>query len=61
MPQGDIDDMYFASRLGYKPEGRGFDPNKVIGFLISPNPSSRAIALGSTQPRRNEYQESSWE
>jgi hypothetical protein len=25
MPDGGKDDMYFASRLGYKPQGRGFD------------------------------------
>jgi hypothetical protein len=32
-----------------------------VDFFNLPNPSSRTIALGSTQPlNRNEYQESSW-
>jgi hypothetical protein len=35
-------------------------PDEVIGFFNSPYPSSRTMALGSTQPlNRNEYQESS--
>jgi hypothetical protein len=37
------------------------NPDEVIRFLDSPNPSSRIMALGSTQPlNRIEYQESSW-
>jgi hypothetical protein len=36
--------------LCYKPEDSGFDPGEVIGFFNLPNPSSRTIALGSTQP-----------
>jgi hypothetical protein len=28
----------------------GSIPDDVIGFFISPNPSSRTMALGSTQP-----------
>jgi hypothetical protein len=28
----------------------GLIPDEVIGFFISPNPSSRTIVLGSTQP-----------
>jgi hypothetical protein len=28
----------------------GSIPNEVIGFLNRPNPSSRIVALGSTQP-----------
>jgi hypothetical protein len=35
--------------LCYKPEGRGFDPDEVNAFFIWPNPSSRIMALGSTQ------------
>jgi hypothetical protein len=39
----------------------GLIPDEVIAFLNWPNPSSRGtIALGSTQPNRNEYQEFSW-
>jgi hypothetical protein len=35
--------------------------DEVIGFFNWPNPSSRIMALGSTQPlNRNEHQESSW-
>jgi hypothetical protein len=36
--------------LCYKPKSRGFDPDEVIGFSNWPNPSSRTMALGSTQP-----------
>jgi hypothetical protein len=36
--------------LCYKPEGRGSIPDEVIGFINRPNPSSRTMALGSTQP-----------
>jgi hypothetical protein len=37
------------------------NPDEVTGFLKLPNPFSRTMALGSTQPfNRNEYQESSW-
>jgi hypothetical protein len=36
-------------------------PDEVIGFFNRSNPSSRTVALGSTQPlNRNEYQGSSW-
>jgi hypothetical protein len=35
-------------------------PVEVIEFFIWPNPSSRIMALGLTQPLRNEYEESSW-
>jgi hypothetical protein len=35
--------------LCYKPEGRG-SIAEVIGFFNLPNPSSRTMALGSTQP-----------
>jgi hypothetical protein len=28
----------------------GWIPDEVIGFFNSPNPSSRTVALGSTQP-----------
>jgi hypothetical protein len=38
----------------------GSIPDEVIGFFNLPNPSSRTMAQGSTQPDRNEYQESSW-
>jgi hypothetical protein len=38
----------------------GSIPIEVIGLLNWPNPSSRAVALGSTQTNKNEYQESSW-
>jgi hypothetical protein len=33
--------------------------DEVVGFFNLPNPSSRTVALGSTQPNRNEYQECS--
>jgi hypothetical protein len=36
--------------LRYKPEGRGFDPDGVIGIFHWHNPSGRTMALGSTQP-----------
>jgi hypothetical protein len=36
-------------------------PDEVITFYCWPNPCSRTMALGSTQPsNRNPYQESSW-
>jgi hypothetical protein len=36
-------------------------PDEVIGFFNWPNPSSRTMALGSTQPlTEKKYQESSW-
>jgi hypothetical protein len=35
--------------LCYKPEGRGFE-SRWSGFFNWPNPSSRTLALGSTQP-----------
>jgi hypothetical protein len=39
----------------------GSIPENVNGFFNSPNPSSRTIVLGWTQPlNRNEYQKSSW-
>jgi hypothetical protein len=31
-------------------EGHGFDSDEVIGFFNCPNPSSRTMALESTQP-----------
>jgi hypothetical protein len=31
-------------------QGRGFDSRWVIGFFDLPNPSSRTMSLGSTQP-----------
>jgi hypothetical protein len=31
-------------------QAAGSIPDVVIGFFSSPNPSSRAMALGSTQP-----------
>jgi len=36
--------------LRYKPEGRGFDPDGVIGIFHSYNPSSRPMALRVAQP-----------
>jgi hypothetical protein len=38
--------------LCYRQEGRGFDPRRGhwIFFFSLPNPSSRIMALGSTQP-----------
>jgi hypothetical protein len=33
-----------------KPEVAGLIPDEVIGFFIWFNPSSRTMALGSTQP-----------
>jgi hypothetical protein len=36
--------------LCYKPEGRGFDSRRGHWIFNSPNPSSRTMALGSTQP-----------
>jgi hypothetical protein len=36
--------------LYYKPVGRGFNPDEVIGFFSVPNPSTRTMALGSIQP-----------
>jgi hypothetical protein len=38
----------------------GSIPDEVTGLFNWPNPSSLTMALGSTQPNRNEYQESSW-
>jgi hypothetical protein len=41
--------------------GTLFIEMEVTGFFNLPNPSSRTMALRSTQPlNRNEYQESSW-
>jgi hypothetical protein len=37
----------------------GSSPDEV-DFFNRPNPSSCTMALGSTQPDRNEHQESSW-
>jgi hypothetical protein len=34
-------------------------PKRSLDFFNLPNPSSRIMALGSTQPR-NEYHKSSW-
>jgi hypothetical protein len=36
--------------LCYKPDGRWFDSNEVIGFFNLPNPYSRSMTLGSSQP-----------
>jgi hypothetical protein len=36
--------------LCYKLEGRGSTPDEVIGFFNWPNPSSRTMAQGLTQP-----------
>jgi hypothetical protein len=36
--------------LRYKPEGRGFDPDYVIGIFHGHNRFGRTAALGSTQP-----------
>jgi hypothetical protein len=50
--------------LYYKPKIGGLIPDGVVEFFNLPNPSSRNMALGSTQTltesNRNEYQESSW-
>jgi hypothetical protein len=35
-------------------------PMRSLDFFSPPDPSSRSMALGSTQPMTNEYQESSW-
>jgi hypothetical protein len=35
--------------LCYKPERRGTSPDEVFPFFL-PNPSSRTVASGSTQP-----------
>ena len=44
--------------LHYKPEGRGFDfPMVSLDFFHRHNPSCRTMALESTQPLKNEYQE----
>jgi hypothetical protein len=37
------------SKLCFKPEGRRSIPDEVSGFFNFPNPSSRAVALESTQ------------
>jgi hypothetical protein len=46
----------------YATSGKVVDsiPDEVTGFYNWPNPPSRTIVLGSTQPNINEYQESSW-
>jgi hypothetical protein len=36
--------------LCYKPEGRGSNSYEVIAFFNLPNPSSRTMALGFTEP-----------
>jgi hypothetical protein len=50
--------------LYYKPECWGFESWWGEFLFNPPNPSSRTMTLGSTQPltemNRNEYQESSW-
>jgi hypothetical protein len=39
----------------------GSIPDEIIGFLNWPNPSSRIMTVGSTQPlNRKEYHDSSW-
>jgi hypothetical protein len=40
----------FVEALRYKSEGRGFIPDGVIGMFHWHNPSSRTMALGSSQP-----------
>jgi hypothetical protein len=35
----------------------GSIPDGVVEFFIEVNPSDRTMALGSTQPNRNKYQE----
>jgi hypothetical protein len=43
--------VYLVEALWYKPEGRGFDSRWGHWiFFHWPNPSSRTVALGSTQP-----------
>jgi hypothetical protein len=42
--------VWLLEALCYKPEGPGSIPDEVIGFFNWPNPSSCAMALGSTQP-----------
>jgi hypothetical protein len=39
-----------AEALCNKSESRGLIPDAFIGFLNWPNPSSRTMALGSTNP-----------
>jgi hypothetical protein len=39
-----------AEALHYKPESCEFDPDSVNGIFHRYNPSSRTMALGSTQP-----------
>jgi len=41
--------VQLVEALHYKSEGRGFIPDCVIGMFHWPNPSSRIVALGSTQ------------
>jgi hypothetical protein len=36
--------------LRYKPEGRRFDSDGIIGIFHWHNPFGRTMALGSTQP-----------
>jgi hypothetical protein len=36
--------------VSYKPERRGFDSDEVTVLFHVPNPSNRAISLGSTNP-----------
>jgi hypothetical protein len=46
--------------LCYKPEGRGFDSDEVIGFFNWPNPATGTYGPGvGSASNRNEYQESS--
>jgi hypothetical protein len=39
-----------VDKLCYNPEGCGFEANEVIDFPNLPNPSSRSVALGLTEP-----------
>ena len=40
----------FLEALRYKPEGRGFIPDCVIGIFHWHKPSGRSVVLGLTQP-----------
>jgi hypothetical protein len=39
-----------VEKMCYKPQGHGFNSQYIIGYLNWPNPSSRIIHLGFTQP-----------
>jgi hypothetical protein len=42
--------VYLVEALCYKPEGRLFRVPDEVDFFNMPNPSSRSMTLGSTQP-----------